>query len=156
MRINILEALSDNITVDSQKCTTCGICVERCILDNLRLKLAPCRQACPLNVNCQGYVQLILRGLEEEALEMVERELPFPAILGRLCSAQCEGNCHRKNIEGQAVAIRTLKRYVSDLATDAPSRVPAKAPETGKHCAVVGAGPAGMLAAFDLLVKGHA
>jgi NADPH-dependent glutamate synthase beta subunit-like oxidoreductase len=125
-------------------------------MDNLRLKLAPCRQVCPLNVNCQGYVQLILRGREEEALEMVERELPFPAILGRLCSAQCEGSCHRKNIEGQAVAIRTLKRYVSDLATGTASRVPAKAPDTGKHCAVVGAGPAGMLAAFDLLVRGHA
>jgi NADPH-dependent glutamate synthase beta subunit-like oxidoreductase len=156
MRINMLEALSDNITVDPQKCTTCGTCVERCIIDNLRLKLAPCGQACPLKVNCQGYVQLILRGLEEEALEMVERELPFPAILGRLCSAQCEANCHRKIIDGQAVAIRTLKRYVSDLATDAPSRVPDKATETGKHCAVVGSGPAGMLAAFDLLVKGHA
>ena len=153
MRINMLEALSDNITVDPQKCTTCGTCVERCILDNLRLKLAPCVQACPLEVNCQGYVQLILRGREEEALEMVERELPFPAILGRLCSAQCEGNCHRKTIEGQAVAIRTLKRYVSDLAADVSSRIPAKAPESGKHCAVVGAGPAGMLAAFDLLSR---
>lgn len=156
MRINMLESLSDNITVDPQKCTTCGTCVERCIMDNLRLKLAPCRQACPLNVNCQGYVQLISRGREDEALEMVERELPFPAILGRLCSAPCEGNCHRKEIEGQAVAIRSLKRYVSDLATGAPSRVPARSPETGKHCAVVGTGPAGMLAAFDLLVKGHA
>ena len=116
MRINMLEALSDNIAVDPEKCTTCGICVETCILDNLRLKLAPCRQACPLDVNCQGYVQLILRGREEEALEMVERELPFPAILGRLCSAPCEDNCHRKTIDGQAVAIRVLKRYVSDLA----------------------------------------
>lgn len=155
MRMNMLEALSDNIKIDPQKCTTCGICVERCILDNLRLKLSPCVQACPLGVNCQGYVQLILRDREEEALEMVERELPFPGILGRLCSAQCEQNCHRKKIEGEAVAIRALKRYVSDLAAAGESRPPQKVPDTGKHCAVVGSGPAGMLAAFDLLVKGH-
>ena len=106
MRINMLESQSDNIKIDPQKCTTCGICVERCILDNLRLKRSPCVQACPLGVNCQGYVQLISRGREEEALEMVERELPFPGILGRLCSAQCEQYCHRGKIEGAAVAIR--------------------------------------------------
>ena len=155
MRINLLEALSDNIVVDPDKCTTCGICVDTCILDNLRMKLAPCRQACPLEVNCQGYVQLILRGREEEALEMVERELPFPAILGRLCSAPCETTCHRKTTEGEAVAIRALKRYVSDLVAGSSPRVPDKAAPTGKHCVVVGSGPAGMVAAFDLLVKGH-
>ena len=116
--MNMLEALSDNIKVDPQKCTTCGICVERCIMDNLRLKLSPCRQACPLGVNCQGYVQLIVRGSEKDALSMVEQELPFPGILGRLCSAPCEQNCHRKKIEGEAVAIRALKRYLSDLAGD--------------------------------------
>jgi len=155
VRINLLEALSDNIVVDPQKCTACGICVDTCILDNLRLKLAPCRQACPLQVNCQGYVQLILRGREEEALEMVERELPFPAILGRLCSAQCETRCHRKATDGEAVAIRVLKRFVSDLAAENSPRVPVKAAPTGKHCVVVGSGPAGMVAAFDLLVRGH-
>jgi len=154
-RSNLLEALADNIKIDPDKCVQCGICIDTCILDNLRMKLAPCRQACPLEVNCQGYIQLILRGSDEAALEMVERELPFPAILGRLCSAQCEQNCHRKEIDGEAVAIRYLKRYVSDLAESGEPRVPEKDPPSGKHCAVVGAGPAGMLAAFDLLVKGH-
>jgi len=154
-RSNFLEALADNIKIDPDKCVQCGICVDTCILDNLRMKLAPCRQACPLGVNCQGYVQLILRGSDEAALQMVERELPFPAILGRLCSAQCEQKCHRKEIEGEAVAIRYLKRYVSDIAESGESRVREKDPPSGKHCAVVGAGPAGMLAAFDLLVKGH-
>jgi NADPH-dependent glutamate synthase beta subunit-like oxidoreductase len=100
-------------------------------------------------------VQLILRGQDQEALEMVERDLPFPGILGRLCSAQCEQHCHRKKIEGEAVAIRALKRYVSESASRSQSRLPQKALDSGKHCAVVGSGPAGMLAAFDLLVKGH-
>lgn len=155
MRINLLEALSDNIKVNKDKCTACGLCVERCILDNLRLKLAPCRQACPLGVNCQGYVQLILRGEDQAGLEMVERELPFPGILGRLCSAQCEANCQRKTETGSAVAIRALKRYLSDAADGATARLPEKEPTSGKRCAVVGSGPAGMLAAWDLLVKGH-
>jgi len=48
---NLLQALSDNILIDKDKCTFCGICVDTCILDNLRLQLAPCRQACPLKVN---------------------------------------------------------------------------------------------------------
>jgi NADPH-dependent glutamate synthase beta subunit-like oxidoreductase len=153
MRINLLEALSDNIKVNKDKCTACGVCVDTCILDNLRLKLAPCRQACPLGVNCQGYVQLILRGEDAAGLEMVGRALPFPGILGRLCSAQCEASCERKKQTGEAVAIRALKRYLSEAGGELP--LPERAPETGKRVAVVGSGPAGMLAAWDLAVKGH-
>ena len=155
MRNNLLEALSDNIVIDKDKCTYCGLCVETCILDNLRMKLAPCRNACPLGVNCQGYVQLILRGKDKDGLEMVERALPFPSILGRLCSAQCEEACHRKKETGQAVAIKSLKRYLVEACRKEDRTPPEKAPATGKRIAVVGAGPAGMLAAFDLLVKGH-
>lgn len=154
MRINLLEALSDNIVVNKDKCTACGVCVDTCILDNLRLKLAPCRQACPLGVNCQGYVQLILRGEDQAGLEMVQRRLPFPGILGRLCSAPCEANCQRKKETGEAVAIRALKRYLGDAAGEPV--LPDKAPASGKRVAVVGSGPAGMLAVWDLLVQGHA
>ena len=156
MRTNLLEALSDNIVVNKDKCTACGVCVETCILDNLRLKLAPCRQACPLGVNCQGYVQLILRGENQAGLEMVQRQLPFPGILGRLCSAPCETNCQRKKQTGEAVAIRALKRYLSDAVDVGEPTPPVKAPASGKRVAVVGSGPAGMLAAWDLLVQGHA
>lgn len=155
MRMNLLEALSDNIKVDKEKCTFCGICVETCILDNLRMKLAPCRQDCPLKVNCQGYVRMILRGQEAEALAMVERELPFPGILGRLCSAPCEGTCHRKSVAGEAVAIRRLKQYLVEANADKEWSPPDRVPATGKRIAVVGAGPAGMVAAWDLLVRGH-
>ncbi len=155
MRKNLLEALSDNIVIDMDKCTFCGICVDTCILDNLRLELAPCRQACPMGVNCQGYVQLILRGMEEEALEMVERDLPFPSILGRLCSAPCEKSCHRNKETGEAVAIRDLKRYLTDLPADEKQHLPEIAPADGKRTAVVGSGPAGLTAAFDLLRQGH-
>ena len=62
-----------NIKVNRDLCYACGICVERCILDNLRLFTAPCRQSCPLHMNCQGYVRLIAQGKEREAAEEMRK-----------------------------------------------------------------------------------
>lgn len=155
MRSNLLASLSDNIVIDKDKCVYCGICVNTCILDNLRMKLAPCRQGCPLGVNCQGYVQLIARGEEEKAMEQLKEVLPFPSILGRVCSHPCEDSCHRKAIDGEAVSIRTLKRYLVDQFSDENVVLPDIQPESGKSVAIVGSGPAGMLAAYDLRVRGH-
>ena len=155
-RTNLLECLSDNIVIDKDKCTTCGICVETCIMDNLRMKLSPCRQACPLGVNCQGYVQLIARKKEGEAVALLRETLPFPGILGRICTHPCEENCHHKKIDGQAIAIRGLKRYLADHFDDKEAALPRMAPDSGKNIAVIGSGPAGLMAAYDLRVKGHA
>ena len=155
MRINLLESLTDNIVIDKDKCTFCGICIDRCILDNLRMKLAPCRQACPLGVNCHGYVQSIVRGEEARGMELLRETLPFPGILGRICSQPCEELCYRKQVEGEAVAVRSLKRYLADQDTEADAYLPEMAPDTGKTVAVIGSGPAGMMAAYDLKVKGH-
>jgi len=153
---NLLTALSDNIVVDTSKCTGCGVCVERCILDNLRLLLPPCREACPLGVNCQGYARLIAQGKEEEALELIRETLPFPAILGRVCSQPCEAECNRAATgEAEAVSMRALKRYLTDEVTSAAMREPRMAPPSGKRVAIVGSGPAGLLAAYDLRIKGH-
>jgi len=151
--INLLEALSDNIVIDRDKCTACGICVETCVLDNLRLKLAPCRQACPLEVNAQGYVQLIARGEEDKARQILGETLPFPGILGRICSRPCEAGCHRAQITGQAVSIRALKRYLTEDGPENP--LPEREPDSGRKVAVVGSGPAGLMAGHDLRVKGH-
>jgi NADPH-dependent glutamate synthase beta subunit-like oxidoreductase len=155
MQINMLESLTDNIVIDKDKCTYCGICIDRCVLDNLRMKLAPCRQACPLGVNCHGYVQSIARGEESQGMALLRETLPFPGILGRICSQPCEELCHKKQVEGEAVAVRSLKRYLSDQETNADDFTPEMAPDTGKTVAVVGSGPAGMMAAYDLRVKGH-
>lgn len=156
MRINMLESLTDNIVIDKDKCTFCGICIERCVLDNLRMKLAPCRQACPLGVNCHGYVQLIARGEDVEGMKILWEKLPFPGILGRVCSQPCEDRCYRKNVDEKPVAIRYLKRYLADEVDDSRVVLPETAADTGYSVAVVGSGPAGMLAAYDLRLKGHA
>lgn len=153
---NLLEGLSDNIVIDKDKCVFCSICVETCPMDNLRMKLSPCRQACPLGVNVQGYIQLIARGEELKAMELLRETLPFPGILGRICSQPCEGKCHRKKIEGETVAIRALKRYLSDKVSlnDTPP-LPDIALNTGKKAAIIGSGPAGLMAAYTLGMKGY-
>lgn len=155
MSVNLLTSLSDNIVVNTDKCIYCGVCVETCILDNLRLKLATCRQSCPLELNCQGYVQLIARGQEEEAMAVVREKLPFPGILGRVCSQPCEDGCGHRDTDGDAVAIRALKRYLDDCFQDREAPLPKMKADSGRKVAMVGSGPAGLIAAYDLAVQGH-
>ena len=114
MDINFLTSLSDNIRIDRDKCTACGRCVEVCVLDNLRLQLSPCRQACPIGMNCQGYIRQIARGKNDDGLEKIREAVPFGGILSRVCSRPCEAKCNRTKVDGQPVAIRDLKRYLAD------------------------------------------
>jgi len=153
--LNLLGSLSDNIVIDKTKCTFCGICIETCILDNLRMKLAPCRGACPLGVNCHGYVQLIARGEEDKALELLRETNPFPGILGRICAQPCEAACHRKVVDGEGVAIRALKRYLTEIAGDTPIPNSPPSRNSGQRVAIIGSGPTGLMAALDLRLKGH-
>ena len=145
-----------NIFIHRDKCFVCGVCVERCILDNLRMYLAPCRAACPIHMNCQGYVRLIAQGKEEEAAKEMRKDLPFGGIVGRVCHHPCEEKCERKKVDQGAVHIRALKRYLADQFPEiayAPDPVPQG---TGKKIAIVGSGPAGLMAAYELARQGHA
>jgi NADPH-dependent glutamate synthase beta subunit-like oxidoreductase len=144
-----------NIKVNRDLCYACGICVERCILDNLRLFTAPCRQTCPLHMNCQGYVRLIAQGKEQEAAEEMRRYTPFGGVLGRVCTQPCEGVCERGKLDG-AVHIRALKRYLADRYPEIARRPGEVGHATGRNVAIVGSGPAGLMAAYDLRVAGHA
>jgi len=151
---NPLGAIADNICIDREKCINCGICAERCILDNIRLLQAPCSRYCPLGLNAQGYVQLMARGEHVKALELVHERLPFPGVIGRICSHPCEEECNRDQADGEAVAIRALKRHLYDILLD-------KQPDLGvpeglaEKVAVIGSGPAGMMAAWDLRKHGY-
>jgi len=144
-----------NIRVNRELCFACGICVESCILDNLRLSMAPCRQACPIHMNCQGYIRLIALGKEQKAAEEMRMTSPFANILGRICSHPCEVTCERGKIDG-SVHIRALKRYLADSFPDITLSLPKTAHDSGRRIAVIGSGPAGLAAAYELRLRGHA
>lgn len=152
MDINLLTSLNDNIRIDRNKCTACGRCVEACILDNLRLQFSPCRQACPVGMNCQGYIHHLAQSRMEKGLDKVKEAVPFGGILGRVCSMPCEAACNRLKVDGQSVAIRDLKRFLCDQDRTPP--VPERITELAGTVAIVGAGPAGLTAAFCLRAAG--
>ncbi len=113
----------------------------------------PCRATCPIHVNAQGYIALISVGKFEEALALIRQKNPFPGITGRICTHPCESVCRRKDVE-RAVAVDGLKRFVSDIEKEDKSDLTVPE-ENGKKIAIVGAGPAGLLAAYDLRKKGY-
>jgi heterodisulfide reductase subunit A-like polyferredoxin len=113
----------------------------------------PCRATCPIHVNAQGYIALISVGKFEEALALIRQKNPFPGITGRICTHPCESICRRKDVE-RAVAIDGLKRFVSDMEKEDKTDLTVPE-ENGRKVAIVGAGPAGLLAAFDLRKMGY-
>ena len=152
-------------------CTTCGRCETVCpngvvILDIIRPlramtpaefvpePVSPCVAACPAGIDIPGYLRLIAKGKPTEAYKLILEKVPFPGILGRVCMHPCEEKCRRGEVN-QPIAICALKRYAADKANvtfDVASRVEE---ETGHKVAVIGAGPAGLTAAFYLRKKGH-
>jgi formate dehydrogenase major subunit len=115
---------------------------------------APCTLTCPSNVDVQGYLGLIANGRFPEAVELIRRDNPMPAVIGRICPRPCESQCRRRLVE-EPVNINGLKRFVADLEAQAggmPGRP--RPPRMGKKVAIVGAGPAGLSAAWYLTEKG--
>jgi NADPH-dependent glutamate synthase beta subunit-like oxidoreductase/NAD-dependent dihydropyrimidine dehydrogenase PreA subunit len=143
-------------------CRYCGACVEVCPTGALRDKSgcaplvegkAPCTAACPLGIDIPGYLGLIGRGKDLEALELIREQAVLPGVLGYACFHPCEQECRRGSLDG-AASICGLKRYVADTAGDQPVEFTTAAP-TGKSVAVIGSGPAGLAAAGELLRAGH-
>lgn len=112
---------------------------------------APCFMACPTHQDIQGYVGLIANGKEREALELIKKDNPLPASIGRVCPHPCEEKCRRKYLEG-AVSVCALKRYAADCYED---YIPQCEASNGKTVAVVGGGPAGLSCAYFLAIKGY-
>ena len=116
---------------------------------------APCKATCPAHVSIQGYVALINQGKYREALELFKKDHPFPAICGRVCHHPCEGICTRGDVD-QPIAIQYLHRFLADLDLQDDTRyVPAVEEKRDEKIAFVGAGRAGLTAAFYMAWKGY-
>jgi formate dehydrogenase major subunit len=112
--------------------------------------VAPCAAQCPAGLDIPGFVHGIATGDNGRAMEVIAERLALPGSLGRICPRLCERQCRRSDLD-QGLAIGALHRYVADLAHYAAPR----APSTGKRVAMVGAGPAGLAAAYYLARNGH-
>ena len=121
---------------------------------------APCKTACPAHIAVQGYLKLAAQGRYRDALALIKRENPLPAICGRICNRRCEGACTRGRIDS-AVAIDEVKKFIAeqDLAAEhryVPEVVtPTRTGGFDDKIAVIGAGPAGLSCAFYLAEKGY-
>ena len=116
----------------------------------------PCHLGCPAKTDVQAYVKQIALGNDKEAVKIIKDKIPLPASVGRVCPHPCESDCRRQLVE-QPLSIAYLKAFAAD--NDMKSADPFKpevAPSTGKKVAIVGGGPAGLTAAYQLAVKGHA
>ncbi|MBL7118730.1 FAD-dependent oxidoreductase [Candidatus Bathyarchaeota archaeon] len=169
--------------VDEENCTACGECSEKCPVDipsefeeGISTRKAiyipfpqalpnsyvidkrgtpPCKAACPAGVNVQGYVALISQGQFEEALELVRRDNPLPAVCGRVCFHPCEKECRRNEVD-EPLAINALKRFITDYELKKGRGIPEPIPPTHEEkVAVVGSGPAGLTAAYELVKMGY-
>jgi formate dehydrogenase major subunit len=113
--------------------------------------VAPCAAQCPAGLDIPGFVYGIATGDHRRAMEVIAERLALPGSLGRICPRLCERQCRRSDLD-QGLAIGALHRYVADLDAH---YAPPRAPSTGKQVAVVGAGPAGLAAAYYLAKNGH-
>lgn len=115
--------------------------------------IPPCMKACPAHTDCQSYAGLIAEGRYAEAAEVIREHIPLPASIGRVCPHPCETACRRQLVE-EPVSIAALKRFVGDKLLNQETAFRAPGPD-GKSCAVIGAGPSGLSAAYYLAEKGY-
>ncbi|MBU1740210.1 MAG: FAD-dependent oxidoreductase, partial [Proteobacteria bacterium] len=151
--------------LEESGCRFCTACVEVCptgALMDRDLKrgakedrLEPCRAACPAGIDVPEYVRLVAQGKADQALAIIRERVPLPGILGRVCVHPCEDACRRGEIN-DPISICALKRFAADQGSDGWQAALPSPADTGKRVAVIGAGPAGLAAAFYLRQKGHA
>lgn len=116
---------------------------------------SPCKTACPAHIAVQGYIRLAALGKYTEALELIKKENPFPAVCGRICPHGCESACTRGDID-EPIAIDEIKKFIADQDLNEKTRfMPKKRNDYGKKIAVIGSGPAGLSCAYYLAIDGY-
>ncbi|MGM9548439.1 MAG: FAD-dependent oxidoreductase [Faecousia sp.] len=121
---------------------------------------APCKTACPAHIAVQGYLKLAAQGKYREALALIKKDNPLPAICGRICNRRCEDACTRGSID-QAIAIDEVKKFIAEQDLKAENRyippkiVPSLEGFFPEKIAIIGSGPAGLSCAFYLAEKGY-
>jgi heterodisulfide reductase subunit A-like polyferredoxin len=167
--------------VDEAQCTGCGECAKVCpvtrpndfdqglaernaiyrplpqatpnVFSIEKKGTSPCTDACPAGCNAHGYVALIRSGKFKEAIELIRKAIPLPAICGRVCGF-CEDECNRSNVD-EAIKIRALKRFAADYEVKHPELTEESLDIARREkVAIIGSGPAGLTAAHDMAQKG--
>ena len=168
--------------VDEEKCSGCGLCVKVCpnnVIELVSLEIdinfkcnyrqlkdIPsrakcdyghdyCRMYCPASVDIPRYVRYVSLGKPDEALAVIREKIPFPSVCGLVCIHPCEGRCRRGRLD-EPIAIRMLKRYAFENGNGLWKKNLKTTASTGKKVGIVGAGPAGLTAAYYLAKQGHA
>ena len=121
---------------------------------------APCKTACPAHIAVQGYIKMAAQGRYTDALALIKKENPFPAVCGRICNKRCEDACTRGTVD-RAVAIDDIKKFIAQKDLDAETRyvpkkvVPSVRGQFDEKIAIIGAGPSGLSCAYYLAEKGY-
>lgn len=118
-------------------------------------RLPPCNAACPAGENIQAWLSHAQNGFFEQAWRELVRDNPLPAVHGRVCYHPCEDQCNRGQLD-QTISIHALERFLGDMALSENWPMPQTSPDSGKRVLVVGAGPSGLSAAYQLRLRGHA
>ncbi|MFH1353318.1 MAG: FAD-dependent oxidoreductase [bacterium] len=163
--INTVVETSNSLPLMDAGCKFCLACVEVCPSGALSDKkkfdekdrektLLPCTNTCPAGIEVSRYVRLIAENRFQDALEVIREKVPFPAVLGYVCTHPCEEACRRSDVN-EPIAIRALKRFAAEQDSGRWRSKIKIAEQTGKKVAVIGSGPAGLTAAWFLKHLGH-
>lgn len=116
---------------------------------------SPCKTNCPAHISIPGYLKLASQGRYKEALEMIKKENPLPAVCGRICPALCENECTRGDLD-DPIAIDDIKKYIAEMELKSDSKfLPEIKHDYNKKIAVIGSGPSGISCAYYLAVEGY-
>jgi heterodisulfide reductase subunit A len=176
-----VEGRTHKPVIDYERCETCAVCLQACPAElvpelrreddslrghiyehsdtepklNLSKTFGPprCQAACPIAQDVRGYMRLVFEGRYREALQLIRETNPLPSVCGYVCHHPCERSCTRAGVD-DPLSIRSLKRFVADY-DDGSLTPPGKEEAKNRKVVIIGSGPAGLTAAYELSKKGY-